>query len=64
MEELKKFQNKMGLKGCKQSNLRAPGTETPQSHPYWKLGEFPFPNMDKTEGFQCLGLQTGLFAAL
>ena len=33
----------MGLKGCKWSSLKAPGTETPQSHPYWELGEFPFP---------------------
>ena len=41
-EKLKIFQNKMGLKGCKWSSLNAPGTETPQSHPYWELGEFPF----------------------
>ena len=32
----------MGLKGCKWSSLNAPGTETPQSHPNWKLQEFPF----------------------
>ena len=37
------FQNKMGLMGCKWSSLNAPGTETPQSHPYLELGEFPFP---------------------
>ena len=54
-KKLEKFQNKMGLKGCKWSSLEAPGTETPQSHPYLKLQEFPFPNKDKTEGFQCLG---------
>ena len=28
--------------GCKWSNLNPPGTETPLSHPYWKLEEFPF----------------------
>ena len=28
--------------GCKWSSLNSPGTETPQSHKYWKLGEFPF----------------------
>ena len=32
----------MGLKGYKWSSLNAPGTETPQSHSYWELGEFPF----------------------
>ena len=30
------------LTECKWSSLNAPGTETPQSHPYWKLGEFSF----------------------
>ena len=34
VEKLEKFQNKMGLKGCKWSSLIAPGTETPQSYPY------------------------------
>ena len=29
VKKLKKFQNKMGLKGCKWSSLNAPGTETP-----------------------------------
>ena len=43
VNKLEKFQNKMGLKGCKWSSLNAPGTETPQSHPYWELGEFLFP---------------------
>ena len=43
VKKLKIFQDKMGLKGCKWSSLNAPGTETPQSHPYWVLGEFPFP---------------------
>ena len=42
VKELEKFLDKMGLKGCKWSSLNAPGTETPQSHPYWELGEFPF----------------------
>ena len=43
--KVKKFeivQNKSGLKGCKWSSLKAPGTETPLSRPYWKLEEFPF----------------------
>ena len=40
---LEKFLNKMGLKACKWSSLNASGIETPQSHPYWELGEFPFP---------------------
>ena len=43
VKKLEKFQNKMGLKGCNWSSLNAPGTETPQCHPYWELGEFPFP---------------------
>ena len=55
VKELENFQNKSGLKGCKWSSSKVRGTETPQSHPYWKLGEFPFPIKDKTEGFQCLG---------
>ena len=41
VKELENFQNKMGLKGCKWSSLNAPGTETPQSYPYWELGVFP-----------------------
>ena len=35
-------QNKMGLKGCKWSSLNAQGTETPLSHPFLQLGDFPF----------------------
>ena len=54
-KNLENFQNKIGLKGCKCSSLNAQCTVTPQSHPYWELGEFPFPNLDDTEGFQCLG---------
>ena len=42
VKKLEKFQNKMGLKGCKWSSLNAPGTQTPLSHLYWKLQEFPF----------------------
>ena len=42
VKKLEIFQNKIGLKGCKWSSLNAPGTETPLSHPYWKLQEFPF----------------------
>ena len=34
VKKFKKFQNKSGLKGCKWSNLNAPGTEPPQSDPY------------------------------
>ena len=44
VKDLENFQNKSGLKGCKWSTLNAPGTETPLSHPYWKLQEFPFSN--------------------
>ena len=55
VKKFEKFQNKIGLKGCKWSSLNAPGTETPQCHPYWELGEFPFLIMDETEGIQCLG---------
>ena len=32
-QELEEFQNKIGLKGCKWSNLNAPGTEALVSHP-------------------------------
>ena len=32
----------VGLTGCKWSNLDAPGTETPLSHPYLDLGELLF----------------------
>ena len=42
VNKLEKIQNKMGLKGCKWSSLNAPGTETPLSHPFLELGEFPF----------------------
>ena len=42
VKKLKFFQNKMVLTGCKWSSLNAPGTETLLSHPFLKLGEFPF----------------------
>ena len=42
VKEIENVQSETGLKGCKWSSLNAPGTETPQSHPYWKLQEFPF----------------------
>ena len=41
-EKLEKIQTKNGLKGSKLSSLNAPGTESPQFHPNWKLQEFPF----------------------
>ena len=41
VKEMENFQNKRGLKGCKWSSLNAPGTETPLSHPFLKLGELP-----------------------
>ena len=41
-KKLKIFQNKMGLKGCKWSSLKAPGTETPLHHPILRLEDFPF----------------------
>ena len=41
VKKLEKVQNKMGLKDCKWSSLKAPGTETPQSYPYWERGNSP-----------------------
>ena len=55
VKKLEISQNKVGLKGCKWSSLNAPGTETPQFYPYWEREILPTPNMDETEGFQCLG---------
>ena len=43
VKELEIFQNKSGLKGCKWSSLSAPGTETPQSYPYWERENLPTP---------------------
>ena len=55
VRKVEKSQNKIGLKGCTWSSLNAPGTETPQSYPYWEREILPTSNMDETEGFQCLG---------
>ena len=43
VEKLENFQNKIGLTGCKWSSLNAPGTETPQSYPYWEREILPTP---------------------
>ena len=45
VKKLEIFGNKSGLRGCKWSRLKGPGTETPLSHPILKLGELPFPNI-------------------
>ena len=45
VKKLENFQEVKGAKGCKWSSLKAPGTESPLSHPVWKLEEFPFPNI-------------------
>ena len=50
VKKLENFQNKIGLKGCKWSSLKPPGTETPLSHAYWELGEFPFPMISPLAG--------------
>ena len=42
VNKFENVQSETGLKGCKWSSLNAPGTETPQFHPIWKLQEFPF----------------------
>ena len=41
-KKVETIQNKIGLKGCIWSNLNAPGTQTPECHPFFELGEFPF----------------------
>ena len=43
LEKLKKYGKKSGLMGCKWSNLNAPGTESPLSHPVLNLDEFSSP---------------------
>ena len=43
MKKLEFYENKSGLKGCQWSNVNGPGTETPLSHPFLKLGEPLFP---------------------
>ena len=42
VKQFEKFQNNMGLKSCNWSSLNAPGTQCPQSSPYWELEEFTF----------------------
>ena len=42
MEKLENPQSKSGLKGCKWSRLKGPGTQTPKSHPNLKLSELSF----------------------
>ena len=42
VKKVENFLEKMGLKGCKRSNLNAPGTETPLSHSVLELEELPF----------------------
>ena len=41
VEMLEKFLNKMGLLGCKWSNVNAPGTQSCHSHSIIELGDFP-----------------------
>ena len=36
VKKFEKFQNKMGLKGCKCSSWKVPGTESPVSHSGWE----------------------------
>ena len=43
VKKLKIFQHKMGSMSCIWFILNAPGTETPLSHPIFKLGESLFP---------------------
>ena len=42
VNQIENSQNKMGLKGCKWSSLKAPGTQTPLSHSLLELGKLPF----------------------
>ena len=42
MEKFEHFMDKRGFKECKWSSLNAQGTQTPLSHPFLELGEFPF----------------------
>ena len=43
MENVENFQSKMGLMGCKWSNLNAPGIEIHFWHQILGLGGFNFP---------------------
>ena len=45
VKELETFQNKIGLKWCKWSNLNYPDTGKPLSHPLMGLDEFPLLNI-------------------
>ena len=56
VKDFENVQSETGLKGCRWSSLNAPGTETPQSHPHWELGEFPFLDISRSP----LGNQNGL----
>ena len=42
VKKLENYQKVKGAKGCKWASLKAPGTESPLSHPVLKLEEFPF----------------------
>ena len=42
VEKMEIFENKFGLQCCMWYSLNAPGTRNPLSHPFLKLGEFPF----------------------
>ena len=44
VEKFENLGNKIGLTGCKWSSLNAPGTDTPESHPFLELGDFLFLN--------------------
>ena len=41
VQKIENWQNEMGLKGCKWSSLKAPGTENPLSHSFLELGKLP-----------------------
>ena len=43
VKKLENVQSETGLKGCKWSSLNAPGTQTPQSYPYWEREILPTP---------------------
>ena len=42
VKKLENFRNKIGLMGCKWSNLNAPNTEIPVSHPFLGHSLFPY----------------------
>ena len=51
MREIGNFQNKMGLKGYKWSNLNAPGTQMPLPHVFLELEELPFSHIPQKQRF-------------